>query len=217
MKSVKEEIIDKWKELNIKSCTMEFSCGGDSMNDYSFTLFTNDNEQVECSELTDYFEEEVFRVVQFYECSDGHYLGEFGNVEITLEGEGDDEGFEYYKDATSEWSERFTGTLLLPLNENEVSFIKEKILNLNGGDWGEPNINYKIDCIVTDEEQEMIEKVIQNICDMSEEFEIEDASGEPDEGFQWTTNEDEDIIEFDGNSIKIQVSRNYMTTTPSED
>ena len=95
MKSVKEEIIDKWKELNIKSCTMEFSCGGDSMNDYSFTLFNNDNEQVECSELTDYFEEEVFRVIQFYECSDGHYLGEFGNVEITLEGECDDEEFEY--------------------------------------------------------------------------------------------------------------------------
>jgi hypothetical protein len=104
----------------------------------------------------------------------------------------------------------------VPLTDTELSFIKEKVLNMNGGDWGEPNINYKVDCIVTDEEEKMMNDLIQKICDESEDFEIEDASGEPEEGFRWTTNEDEDEIKFEGNSLKVQVERNYMTTTPSE-
>lgn len=216
MKSVNEEMIDKWKELNIKSCSMEFSCGGDSMNDYSFTFYTNDNKQVDGEELEDYFDSEVFNRIEFYECSDGHYIGESGVVEITLEGEGEDEGFEYYKDATSEWSERYFGQMNVPLTDTELSFIKEKVLNMNGGDWGEPNINYKVDCIVTDEEEKMMNDLIQKICDESEDFEIEDATGEPEEGYRWTTNEDENEIEFEGNSLKVQVERNYMTTTPSE-
>jgi hypothetical protein len=216
MKSVNEEMIDKWKELNIKSCSMEFSCGGDSMNDYTFTFYTNDNKEVDGEELEDYFDSEVFNRIEFYECSDGHYIGESGVVEITLEGEGEDEGFEYYKDATSEWSERYFGQMNVPLTDTELSFIKEKVLNMNGGDWGEPNINYKVDCIVTDEEEKMMNDLIQKICDESEDFEIEDATGEPEEGFRWTTNEDENEIEFEGNSLKVQVERNYMTTTPSE-
>jgi hypothetical protein len=217
MKSVNEQMIDKWKELNIKSCSMEFSCGGDSMNDYSFTFYTNDNKEVDGEELTDYFETEVFNEVKFYEVSDGHYIGESGVVEIKLEEEDDEEPyFSYYKDASSEWSDRFFGQMNVPLTDTELSFIKEKVLNMNGGDWGEPNINYKVDCIVTDEEEKMMNDLIQKICDESEDFEIEDASGEPEEGFRWTTNEDEDEIKFEGNSLKVQVERNYMTTTPSE-
>jgi len=210
-------MIDKWKELNIKSCSMEFSCGGDSMNDYSCTFYTNDNKEVDGEELTDYFETEVFNEVEFYEVSDGHYIGESGVVEIKLEEEDDEEPyFSYYKDASSEWSERFFGQMNVPLTDTELSFIKEKVLNMNGGDWGEPNINYKVDCIVTDEEEKMMNDLIQKICDESEDFEIEDATGEPEEGYRWTTNEDENEIEFEGNSLKVQVERNYMTTTPSE-
>jgi hypothetical protein len=217
MKSVNEQMIDKWKELNIKSCSMEFSCGGDSMNDYTFTFYTNDNKEVDGEELTDYVETEVFNEVKFYEVSDGHYIGESGVVEIKLEEEDDEEPyFSYYKDASSEWSDRFFGQMNVPLTDTELSFIKEKVLNMNGGDWGEPNINYKVDCIVTDEEEKMMNDLIQKICDESEDFEIEDASGEPEEGFRWTTNEDEDEIKFEGNSLKVQVERNYMTTTPSE-
>ena len=216
MKSVNEEMIDKWKELNIKSCSMEFSCGGDSMNDYTFTFYTNDNKEVDGEELTDYFETEVFNEVEFYEVSDGHYIGESGVVEITLEEDSQEPHFSYYKDASSEWSERFFGQMNVPLTDTELSFIKEKVLNMNGGDWGEPNINYKVDCIVTDEEEKMMNDLIQKICDESEDFDIDDATGEPEEGYRWTTNEDENEIEFEGNSLKVQVERNYMTTTPSE-
>ena len=211
------EIIKLWKELGIESCTMEFSCGGDSMNDYSFTYYGNKGEIDAPSELNDYFESEVFREVNFYECSDGHYLGEFGQVEIVLEEDDDEPRFSYDKQATSEWSERYTEDLKIPLTENELSFVKEKVLNLNGGDWGEPNINYKIDCIVTDEEDVMINNLVKKICDESEDFEFENASGEAEEGYQWTTSEDDDEIKFEDNSIIIQVSKNFITTTPSED
>jgi hypothetical protein len=216
MKSVNEQMIDKWKELNIKSCSMEFSCGGDSMNYYTFTFYTNNNKKVDVEELTDYFETEVFNEVEFYEVSDGHYIGEFGVVKITLEEDSQEPHFSYYKDASCEWSERFFGQMNVPLTDTELSFIKEKVLNMNGGDWGEANINYKVDCIITDEEEKMMNDLIQKICDESEDFEIEDASGEPEDGFRWTTNEDENKIEFEGNSLKVQVERNYMTTTPSE-
>jgi hypothetical protein len=62
----------------------------------------------------------------------------------------------------------------------------------------------------------MINNLIKRIDDESQDFEIEDADGEPEEGYRWTTNEDEDEIEFEENSLKVQVERNFMTTTPSE-
>ena len=209
------EAIALWKELGITTANMEFSCGGDSMNDYHFSFYNSENKEVQSGELESFFDDDVFKRVEFYVNSDGHYIGESGVVEITLE-EDDEPYFSYYKDASSEWSERFFGQMNVPLTDTELSFIKEKVLNMNGGDWGEPNINYKVDCIVTDEEEKMMNDLIQKICDESEDFEIEDADGEPEEGFRWTTNEDDNEIEFEENSLKVQVERNYMTTTPSE-
>ena len=79
------EAIALWKELGITSATMEFSCGGDSMNDYHFNFYNSENKQVENGELDSFFDDEVFREVEFYVNSDGHYIGEFGSVEITLD------------------------------------------------------------------------------------------------------------------------------------
>jgi len=72
--------IKLWKENNIERCVMEFSCGGDSMNETDFTLYDKSGEEVICDELTDYFEDIVYKEVDFYEVSDGHYMGEFGQV-----------------------------------------------------------------------------------------------------------------------------------------
>ena len=81
------EAIALWKELGITSATMEFSCGGDSMNDYHFTFYNvnSENKEVESSELDSFFDDEVFRNVEFYVNSDGHYIGESGTVEIELD------------------------------------------------------------------------------------------------------------------------------------
>ena len=85
----KQEAIKLWKELKIESGTMEFSCGGDSMNDYSFTFYGGGKE-IESSELKDYFDDAVYKHVEFYVNSDGHYQGEAGTVEITLDNDDDD-------------------------------------------------------------------------------------------------------------------------------
>ena len=38
-----------WKKLGITSCTMEFSCGGDSMNDYTFRFYTKNKSKITSS------------------------------------------------------------------------------------------------------------------------------------------------------------------------
>ena len=79
--------ITLWKENKIHECIMEFSCGGDSMNDYDFKFYDKKGKEIVCVELKDFFEDEVFRRVEFYVNSDGHYIGEFGQVVITLNDE----------------------------------------------------------------------------------------------------------------------------------
>ena len=211
------EAIALWNELGITRANMEFSCGGDSMNDYSFQFFDKDDNEVNGGELESFFDNEVFNRVDFYEASDGHYIGESGNVEITM----GDEDFEYYKNAESEWSETFSDTFDFKLTKEEYDFIKEKVSNLNGGDsWGgENNVNYKIDCIVTDEEEALITNLMERITDYCNDFEIEGAQGEyEDNSTTWETEGEIELKEIDGEYyIKIDVSARYYVYTPSED
>ena len=100
-----QEAIKTWKDLGVARANFEFSCGGDSMNDYSVTLEDANGNSIESAELRDYFENETFRNVQFYEASDGHYMGEAGTVEITLNEDDEEPFFDYFKNAQSEWSE----------------------------------------------------------------------------------------------------------------
>lgn len=211
------EAIALWNELGITRANMEFSCGGDSMNDYSFQFFDKDDNEVNGGELESFFDNEVFNRVSFYEASDGHYIGESGNVEITM----GDEDFEYYKNAESEWSETFTDSFDFKLTKEEYDFINEKVSNLNGGDsWGgSSNVNYKIDCIVTDEEEVLITNLMERITDYCDDFEIEGAQGEyEDDSTRWETEGEVELKEIDGEYyIKIDVSANYYVYTTSED
>ncbi len=199
-----------WKENKIKECRMEFSCGGDSMNDYSFNFFNSKGKEIVCEELKDFFEDEVFRRVQFYEASDGHYIGEFGEVIITLNDDEDD--FEYDKLSKSEWSESYSETIPIGITKSEMSFLKEKVAGMNGGD-GEKNINYKIDCIISDDEEEMIDNILNRIDEACSEYEFEgQSSGEPEDFYRWTTNENSDELEFDENNIFVQTTRSFIET-----
>ncbi len=88
------EAVSEWKKLGIENANMEFSCGGDSMSDYSFTFYTKnttpggtENISVESEELVLFFDRQIFDDVEFYVNSDGHYIGESGNVVITLNDE----------------------------------------------------------------------------------------------------------------------------------
>ena len=107
------EAIKLWKELRITNCTMNFYCGGDSMGDTSFVL-SDENGDVDCQALEDFFDDEVYRHVDFYVNSDGHYQGESGQVEIELNE--DEDGFYYSKSSTSEWSETETNIIDIELS-----------------------------------------------------------------------------------------------------
>lgn len=167
----KEETIALWKEQGIERVEMQFYCGGDEMGDYSFTYFNTDEEVVECKELDTFFDEEVFNRIEFYVNSDGHYMGESGNVHITLDDAEID--FDYVKSSESEWNESLSNTLSVTLNDEQINYVKEFISSINGGSDEFTQFNYSKDFIMTDE-HERIEKEIGTIIDdVTSEYEPE--------------------------------------------
>lgn len=202
-----------WKKAKVEECQMEFSCGGDSMNDYNFTFYDDKGKKIEnkkTQELKDFFEDEVFKRVEFYVNSDGHYMGEAGSVTITLNEEDEEEPmFEYDKSSQSEWSETFTDTIEVELSEDELEVIQEKIGSMNGGE-GNNNVNYKVDCILTNEEDEVIEKLLDKLDTSANEHEFnnEEAEGEASEWYTWSTNDDYEV-NLKKKVIMIDVNRSF--------
>lgn len=219
-----DEIIELWKKLNIDRCVMNFSCGGDSMNDTDFFLYDKNNNEVEKPILTDYFENDVYEHVEFYVNSDGHYHGEVGTVEIRLNDDGDD--FEYYKNSTSEFAEEFTGIAELKLTADEFNFINKYVRTILGsGDT--QRVVFKHDCILNDEEVELQERLIEKVNDIAIEYNVPDSDGECSEWYRFTT-ELNDLDEFqmadvpfaklgiEGNTLKFAVTKTYYVFRPSE-
>ena len=213
------EAVSEWKKLGIDNANMEFSCGGDSMSDYSFTFYTKnksavtgrpENIEVESEELVVFFDRQIFDDVEFYVNSDGHYIGESGNVVITLND--DEDGFEYDKQSQSEWSESYEETIHIRLSNSEVEFIKNKILNINGGQDGDATFNYKIDCVITDEEEELIETLGKRLENECETYEFQDVEGEQKDWFTWSTNQEvDDVIQFtEDDKMLVMVRRNFI-------
>lgn len=213
------EAIALWKELGITSATMEFSCGGDSMNDYHFTFYNpnSENKEVESSELESFFDDEVFRRVEFYVNSDGHYIGEFGNVEISLDEDAEEPTFSYYKSAQAEWSESFTDEVVVELTEKEVEFVRTKVRNLVGSQDGS-SINYKGDCILNDEEEQISDTLLEKITNEVENHEFENAEGDQEDWFQFNTDEvDGDVLpKIEGNKLFISATRQFLVLTDSD-
>ena len=191
--------IELWKELGITSANMEFSCGGDSMNDYSFTFF-KDDEIVNSKELDAFFDDDIFRSVDFYVNSDGHYQGEYGNVEIELSDE-EDEDFTYYKSSTSEWSETQNSTIKIQLTDEMVEFLNKHVNSLNGGYDEFLTIGYKNDFVMTDNEEKVLAEIEKLIDDETASFEPDDVEGELEE---WFTFSAEQII-IDDNKLQIEI------------
>jgi hypothetical protein len=136
-----QEAVKLWKELGIVSARMNFSCGGDSMGDTDWE-FEDDNGLVNSPDLESYFDNEVYRRVNFYEASDGHYMGEFGTVEVELDdSDEDDVIFNYYKNAQSEWEEAIDNDVEVELTEEEANYVKEYVSDINGGESEVVNFN----------------------------------------------------------------------------
>jgi hypothetical protein len=219
-----------WKKLGITSCTMEFSCGGDSMNDYSFTFYTNNKSkkkgapavtEILCPELLDYFENEVFRNVDFYEASDGHYQGEAGEVLIELDESDEDEPmFTYSKSAQSEFTENTNDIEGITLTEDEIKFINDNVININGSMDDNARINYKRDFIMTDKDDEIESGLSKKIDDFVSEYEPQDIDGELGEWYTFTTNRDEEklnTLTIKNGELLVIISKQYTTYVDSED
>lgn len=211
-----EEIVKLWKKLGVTSCVLTFDCGGDSMGDMEWAYFGKNNKEIVegTDKLTTYFDDNVFKAVEFYVNSDGHYIGENGIVTITLNEDGE---FDYVKEARSEFYERYTDSVLVEVTEDEKKFLEEKVSNLGGGSSGwraddELLVNYKTDCILSKNEQEMLEKLMAKLEDEAENHEFENPN-EPQEDYTWTSG---DEISFNGIFLEIFVSRDFYEYRDSE-
>ena len=192
-----------WRELGISHADFQFSCGGDSMNETTLTLIGKDGQQIHNQEIEDYIEEEIYKRVDFYVNSDGHYIGEAGSVEITLEDEEDE--FCYSKSSQSEWNESIQSEIRIGLDEKEVEFIKAKVININGSYDNEPVWNYKEDLILTDEDEELQKALETKMEDILSEFQPE-TYNEVQEEYTFTTNGEGKDITFEGNELIVTIN-----------
>ena len=212
-----QEIIQLWNELEITHIDFEFTCGGDSMNDTILNIHKGE-EIIENDVIATYFDHEVYNAVEFYVNSDGHYMGENGNVLIEMNDEGD--GFNFMKSAQSEWCERITSEVEVEVTDEEIEFVKEFVRDINGGDGEGANFNYKKDFIINQKRKELIDSIGEKVSDACGGFtpDIEGA-GEINDWYSYTTNED-DITDSEvvikGNKLIVSVSNEYYVYQDSD-
>lgn len=212
-----KEAVKIWKELGIDRAEFEFSCGGDSMNDTTINFYGKNNKIIHSQELTDFFDDEIYRAVEFYEASDGHYQGEAGVVHINLDSDSDDEAeheFTYSKDATAEYNETFTEVADVELTDEQVAFIKKNISNMNGGDDSNLTINYIRDFIMTDDDERIVKEIENLIDDEARDYDFKEVSDEAErtDWYTYTTNNEHlEELTIEGNILKLEVSRTFTT------
>ena len=214
------EIIKLWKELGVGSVVLTFSAGGDSMGDMEWEIRDEKDKPMEDnSELIDYFDSEIFKNVEFYEVSDGQYMGEFGSVTITLEEDDAEEDggiFLYDKSAQSEYEEMFGGTMEVELSDAELTLLNEKIDNINGSEWGGENINYKDDCVITEEEETILNELVKKIKEEADKFEIEGQGEEVGDERSFDTGDNGDGCNIEEGVLQVYVSSRFYFTQDSD-
>jgi hypothetical protein len=197
-----ETIIALWKQLEITSVDFNFNCGGDSMNDTDIVINTK-NGSITNDVIHDYFDNIVYNKVEFYVNSDGHYQGESGVVEITLEDD-DDDDFSYNKSAESEWTENQTEVVDIQLTSEEKEFIQTNIINING-DENNVQFVFVADTFLTDEDEVFLEGLEKKIESGIRDYEPNVNEGELQEWYNFNTEEnnisitDEGLLEIDVN------------------
>ena len=160
---------DALKELftsgQIDKIEWTYHAGGDSLNDYEHKYLLNGEEVTPNNPIdpTDY----ILDNIEIADASDGHYLGEFGTVHVTLE----DAELSVYKDYQSEWSQTYTEELSLELSP-EAAKVFENIETLRyevcNADLEE--LAFKKDLFVNDEIATIIEDTIDEAVDVADNF-----------------------------------------------
>ena len=220
-----DAVLKEFKNLNIEQANFEFYCGGDSMGDTTITAIDKNGDNVPLdSSFYTLLEDEVYNNCTFYDASDGHYMGEFGNVIITYNEEYD--SLDFIKNASAEFCERFGGIESVPLTKEEYNFLNNYVSSINFSSWDSENINYKTDFILTDEFENMQKTIFDKIYDTCIDANVdspEDAE-ENDEGLSYHTGkdfDDDEPIEFqmidDVNHIKVWFEKEFTVYHESID
>ena len=206
-----EEIVKLWKELEITSVEFIFSCGGDSMNETEILIHT-DSDEIKNEEIESYIDEEVYKQVEFYVNSDGHYQGESGVVTIEL----DDEENElvYSKSSESEWNEDITSEIEIPLTDEEIKLLDN--ISIIGGDDSDINVIFVGDEFLTDKEEETLSNLEIKIQETARDFipELDDHRSELNDFYTYSTNSEGTLdgdskLEITDNKLIVRVNNSY--------
>lgn len=169
-----EELIKEWLEKGVDRAEFEFSCGGDCMNDTNLVFFDKENNEITMSnESKETLDNDIYKTVEFYVNSDGHYQGEHGTVLIEFNAE--DNEFNYSKSATSEWSESFSDTIEIEVTPELHKFCKEYIYEISG-EHNYLDIEYTKDFYCNSERCKMLEQIQDILNEKIENHEPEDTS-----------------------------------------
>jgi hypothetical protein len=166
---MENEIIELWKKLKIIEVVFVFNCGGDSMEGTEIIIETV-NGQIENEEIYNYIDTNVYSHVEFYEVSDGYYMGETGKVYITLN---EDSEFEYAKEAESIYSYVITEQTEIELNQYQLEFMNNYVHSFGKGTVDSDfSWNYKKDFVLTDELINVKNSIVKHILQVNEDYEF---------------------------------------------
>ena len=195
-----EQMIKLWNDLGLSYVDFLFNCGGDSMGDTVFEFYDNKGivNHIEKKVLEDYFDTEIYKNVDFYENSDGHYIGESGIVKIEL-----NEGkFTYSKEAKSEYSEEISTTINVKLTDEEIAFLTEYVTEMRENEWNGEQVIYKKDFILNNEKARLLKGIQKMFYDEAQGAEFETSGEIQDESYTYRS----EIEIVNTNEIVLEVS-----------
>ena len=198
-----KEVIQLWKENGVANIDYEFDCGGDNMGETTLNILDKEGELIECKEIEDYFENKIYDNVEFYVNSDGHYMGERGNVYVYLEENEGEPYFDYSKSSMEEYNEREDFDVMIELSDEEIEYVGLYVNNINTG-WGDDmNFNYKTDFIKTDRHEELEKSIDEKLTQFYDDYEPELLGEDSETDMSLNTNENENVITIEGNKLKV--------------
>lgn len=196
------EAIQLWKEKNIQRCEMEFNAGGDDMGEYTFTFYGENDAEVKDDDLKDFFDDEVFKNVTFYENNEGEY----GTVTITLDNE-DGTSFVYDKISWTDEQKTITEPLDIELTPEEVALLRDKIERFSFVFEEPPVYTYYKDCILSEKEMETLNAFEERVSEYAEDYQFATSHDSCEDGW-WQV----ELSERDGNILTVDISANFYVT-----
>jgi hypothetical protein len=169
MKTEEEKIKALFKKNIIDKIIVDYSAGGDSMNDiYVDSFWKEGKEKTSLKSLEKYKEiipELTYSNVSFYVNSDGHYMGESGVVNITYNQEEDE--LEYNKEGQYEYQEHHSEEVQIKLTKEEGEFYSSFINyifideTVNGENLDDFSVKFKNNFVLSIKNEKLIRGIIQ--------------------------------------------------------